>query len=163
MKKNDYTDLEKISKTKVVLFNVKILAFIEPKLIKKFYNLIINENGDEQFFKYFEKSWIIKKELGEYTPTFNYFANLEGPEFDKKFLFLTNSISESINEIINSYFKGNYPNFSDQSNSILQTLELFDNKNRKIKGTIYTSEMLIFYINNINIEGNNIRLLDKEE
>ena len=45
----------------------------------------------------------------------------------------------------------------------METLELFENKNNEIKRINYTSEILIFYINNINIEGNKISLLDKEE
>ena len=165
MKKNGYTDLKNIAQTKIVLFNVKVLAFIDPKLIKKYYNLIINEFGNEyeKFFKYFEKNWIKKKKLGKYTPIFNYYANIKGPDFDKKFLFLSNNISESINHILNSFFKNNYPSFSDWSNSILQTLELFENKKDEIKRNNYTSEMLIFYINNLNKKDNNIRLLDKIE
>ena len=42
------------------MFNMKIMAFIEPKLIKKFYSLITDEYDDkyEKFFKYFEKTFI---------------------------------------------------------------------------------------------------------
>ena len=104
-----------------------------------------------------------KEKISKYTPIFNYYANIKGPDFDKKFLFLSNNISESINHILNSFFKNNYPSFSDWSNSILQTLELFENKKDEIKRNNYTSEMLIFYINNLNKKDNNIRLLDKIE
>ena len=40
------------------MFNMKIMAFIEPKLIKKFYSLITDKYDDnyEKFFKYFEKT-----------------------------------------------------------------------------------------------------------
>ena len=158
MKNNGYTEINNLSKTKIVLFNVKILAFIYPKLIKKFYNLIISEYGDkyEKFFKFFEKNWIKKKKLGKYILIFNYYTNLKGPDFNKKFLFLTNNISESINHILNSFFKSNYPNFSDWSNSILQTLELFENKNNEIKRINYTSVKLDkIHENNINNLSNN--------
>ena len=38
MKKFGFTDKNNISITKTVLFNIKVLAFIEPKLIKKYYS-----------------------------------------------------------------------------------------------------------------------------
>ena len=46
-----------------MLFNVELMAFMEPKHIKKFYTLITNEYevDYEAFFKYFEKQWINKK------------------------------------------------------------------------------------------------------
>lgn len=44
---------------------MKLMAFIEPKLMKKYYSLITDEYGEiyEKFFKYFEKTWISQKNL----------------------------------------------------------------------------------------------------
>ena len=74
------------------------MAFIEPKLLKKFFDLIINEFWDEfeQFFKFFKKTWINYKKLGKYTPIFNYYKNINS-EFDSKFIFITNNFAENIN------------------------------------------------------------------
>ena len=46
-----------------MLFNVELVAFMEPKQIKIFYTLITDEYEDEYeaFFKYFQKQWINKK------------------------------------------------------------------------------------------------------
>ena len=39
LKKNGFNEKEKINKTKILMFNMKIMAFIEPKLIKNYYSL----------------------------------------------------------------------------------------------------------------------------
>lgn len=46
IKKFGFTDKNNLSITKTVLFNIKLLAFIEPKLIKKYYYLIIDKYGN---------------------------------------------------------------------------------------------------------------------
>lgn len=142
LKKLRFTDKEKINKAKRILFNIKIIAFIEPKLLKKFYKLLIEEY--EIFFKYFEKNWISKKKLRKYTPIFNYYENLKGAEFDKKFLFLTNNISENINSILKSNFKRNYPNFLEWKNAILSTIEKFENSQKVLTRINLTSEIVIY-------------------
>ena len=54
--KKDYS-----KKAYELLFNIKILAFITPVNIKKFYNKLIAEYNDEdkfaEFFNYFKKTW----------------------------------------------------------------------------------------------------------
>ena len=50
----------------------------------------------------------ILKKLGIYIPIFNYYENIKGPEFDKKYLFLTNNISKNINKILNQNFNTKY-------------------------------------------------------
>ena len=72
------------------------MIFLDPKTLKKFYEKIIAKYDDEYgtFFRYFKKNWINKKKLGKYTSIFNYFENIKGNDFDTKYVFLTNNISE---------------------------------------------------------------------
>lgn len=66
-----------------MLFNVELVAFMEPKQIKIFYTLITDEYEDEYeaFFKYFQKQWINKKKLEKYIPYWNYYINFNNIDF----------------------------------------------------------------------------------
>ena len=53
IKKLGLYEKDKINKTRELLFNIKLMAFLEPKLLQKFYKLITDEYGDdyEKFFQ----------------------------------------------------------------------------------------------------------------
>ena len=53
IKKLGLFEKDKINKTRELLFNVKLMAFIEPKLLEKFYKLITKKFGDE-YEKFFQ-------------------------------------------------------------------------------------------------------------
>ena len=106
----------------------------------------------KNFFKYLEKNCIRKKRLGKYTPIFNYYANIRGPEFDIKYVFLTNNITENINKFLNSSFKKAYPFFEEWRGAIFKLLDLFENKTNEMKRYNSSSKSLIYYVKNINIK-----------
>ena len=84
-----FTDKTKMSKTKELICNIEFKAFLDPKILKKFYNKIT--------FNYMMIMKIflnISKRLCKYTSIFNYYEIIRGPEFDIKNVFLTNNIAE---------------------------------------------------------------------
>ena len=97
------------------------MAFLEPKLLQKFYKLITEEFGNdyEKFFQYFQKQWINVKKLGKYTPIWNYYCCISNLDFDIKYIFLTNNLAENINTLLNSFFNKKYPLFAQWKNAIL--------------------------------------------
>ena len=60
-KKSGYFEKNKITRTKEMLFNIKFMAFLQPKLLKKFYSKIVEEYGseNESFFNYFQNNGLI--------------------------------------------------------------------------------------------------------
>ena len=104
-----------------------------------------------------------QKKLGKYIPIFNYYKNIKGAELDKKYLFLTNNITENINKILNNNFKGRYPNFIDWKNSLLSTIKRFENIDKELNRLNVTSEMLIYFINIKKNNNKKLTLLDEAE
>lgn len=92
MKKCSLFKKENSNKAIELLFNIKILAFIDPNKIKIFYNKLVSEYNDEanfaEFFKYFNKLWkpLGRKKNIKFKPIWNYIMN--ELDFDKKHLFL---------------------------------------------------------------------------
>ena len=164
-KKLGYFENNKITRTKEMLSNVKFMAFLQPKLLKKFYSKIIDEYGSdhESFFKYFQNNWINIKRLGKYTPIFNYYENISNSEFDIKFLFLTNNISENINKLLNSYFNTKYPTFSQWKQALLDNCENFGKNDLELTRRNIGSKSMIYYIKNIFINNKNPSLLSSED
>ena len=79
LKKDGYCYKDKIIKTHEFLYNIKLMPFLEYKMLKRFYDKLIEkyEKDYESFFQYFEKQWIIKKKLGKYIPEWNFSENLK--------------------------------------------------------------------------------------
>ena len=67
-----------------------------------------------------------------YTSIFNYYENIKDVEFDKKFLFLNDNISENINQILNKEFKGKYPNIIEWEMALLSKEERFENNKNNL-------------------------------
>jgi hypothetical protein len=80
IKKLGLYEKDEINKTRELIFNIKLMAFLEPKLLQKFYKLITDEFGYdyEKFFQY-------------------YYSCISNLDFDIKCNFLTNNIEENIN------------------------------------------------------------------
>ena len=165
VKQLGYTEKDILNNTIELLSNIKVMCFMDPKKLKKFYSLITDEYGEkyESFFKYFEKQWINKKKLGKYTPIWNYFINLNKIEFDEKFLFLTNNISENINHLLNSFFNKKYPVFKEWRNSLLSVVNLFENKADELHRKNFSSKLMFYYIKIVNINSKSLKLLNKKE
>lgn len=68
LKKEGYCCNDKIIKINELLYNLNILPFLNYKIIKRFYEKLVEKYEKESltFFKYFEKQWVIKKKLGKY-------------------------------------------------------------------------------------------------
>ena len=91
LKKFGYYNGDKKSQTNELLYNIKCMDFIDPKLMKKFFDKILFEfeKEYETFFKYFKNYWINYKKLGKYTPIFNFYKNRNNSEFDTKYLLFS--------------------------------------------------------------------------
>ena len=166
LKKFGYYNGDKKSRTNELLYNIKCMAFIDTKLMKKFFDKILFEFEKEYelFFKYFKNYWINYKKLGKYTPIFNFYNNINNSEFDTKYLFFTNNIAENINKLLNANFYKNYPSFLEWKNAILNLHENFEKNNSELLRRNYCSNSLIYYIKNVNIARNkNISLLSKDD
>ena len=112
---------------------------------------------------YFQKQWINTKKIGKYTPVWNYYATITNLEFDLKYLFVTNNISENINSILNSFFNKKYPVFNEWKKAILDIVDIFEQKKFEITRRNKTSNIIIYYIKNIYINNKKVNLLKNEE
>ena len=134
-----------------ILFNIKMLCFIEPKNIYYIYKKIknkYNNNNFKDFFSYFEKNWKPNcqyKKL-KIIPEWNYFNLLNSIEIDKKYLYITNNIAEHLNKILNSKLNTKYPNFDNWKNAILSTEIDVNNKNDIIERENFISKLILFFI-----------------
>ena len=80
-----------------LLYNLKVLSFIEPKYIPSLYKKIkkkYNSKDFIDFYKYFERVWKPNSITGKNKkiPDWNYYYILTSLEIDVKYLFLTNNI-----------------------------------------------------------------------
>ena len=78
-------------------------------------------------------------------------------------MFLTNNISENINSILNSFFKKKYPLFTEWREAILNIVDMFENKKFEITRKNKSSNLMIYYIKNINLDNKNLHLLKTED
>ena len=152
-----------------LLFNIKLLCFLEPSSIKKFYNNLEIEyakNKDyENFFTYFNRQWLPrgKKKNIKFSPPWNYYKILKSQNFDKKHLFLTNNVSESINHILNRNFKYKYPTFMDWKNSIIQCSERLYKKDIQLQRNDYNTKIIIYFLKLLERNKKDIKLLKYDE
>ena len=135
------------------------MAFLDPKILKKFYKLLVEKYGNEyeSSFKYFKKQWINKKKLGKYTPLWNYYINIKNIEFAQHFLFLTNNISEYISHLLNASFNKKYPRFIDWKDSLLNFVDLFETKTKEIHRKNFSSKIILCYLCDVNLNGKSIK------
>ena len=132
-----------------IIFNIKALIFIEPSKIKKTYEMIESEYSDEEyygkFFQYFRRQWkpFGKKAKIKFTPIWNHYDLFKNNDFDKS-IFLTNNVSESINHILNSYFKTKYPTYNQWRNAIVEESEKVSIKAHEVDRKDYITKILLY-------------------
>ena len=150
LKNLDYAKKNFIKNYELV-FNIKLLCFVEPSLIKKLYMSLEKEYEN---FNDYNKSLIIlitngnlnEKKNIRFNPPWKYYNILSSINFDKKHLFLTNNISESINHNLNQNFKYKYPTFNEWKNTIIKIADSFYNKNKSIERKDYVTKIIIFFL-----------------
>ena len=64
---NQKSRQKKNNEAKELIYNLKLMAFINQKILNKYYNkiLIKSEKEFEDYLKYFESQWINKSKLGK--------------------------------------------------------------------------------------------------
>ena len=150
LKKYGLINKKNIKDNTELIFNIKLLCFVDPSLLEKFYKDIENEykkNKDyKKFFEYFNRQWSPyggKKKL-KFIPPWNYYSLLNSQNFDKKHMFFTNNISESINHLLNSNFKYKYPTFSEWKKTILTVVDNYYSKEGPIQRKDYITKIMIY-------------------
>lgn len=90
--------------SKNLLFNMKILLFIDNAKIDGFFELIKNKyyDSNKKFFDCFEKNYMENRPYND--KQWNYFNFLKNNE-DTHLYFFTNNGCESLNRTINSFYK----------------------------------------------------------
>ena len=134
-----------------LLYNLKVLSFIEPKYIPSLYKKIkkkYNSKDFIDFYKYFERVWKPNSITGKNKkiPDWNYYYILTSLEIDVKYLFLTNNISEHINKILNSHFNTKFPTFEKWKYSLLETEKEINNKTNLVERSDYVTNVLLYFI-----------------
>ena len=81
-----------------------------------------------------------------FIPEWNYFNIINSIDFDLKYLYITNNISEHINKLLNSKLNNKHPTFHNWKNALLQTESEFNSKTEYIKRTNYISNLLLYFI-----------------
>lgn len=85
-----------------------------------------------------------KKAKIKFTPIWNHYDLFKNNDFDKNHFFLTNNVSESINHILNSYFKTKYPTFNEWRNAIVEEIEKVSIKAHEVDRKDYITKILLY-------------------
>ena len=116
LKKLGLTSKNNINESLELLFNIKLLCFINPENIYYLYKNIKQKYYSEkynQFFKYFQNQWNpkLKYKNINYYPNWNYFNILKSIDFDISHMYFTNNIAEHINKLLNEQLISKFPTF----------------------------------------------------
>ena len=111
--------------SKNLLFNMKILLFIDNDKIEYFFDLIKNKyyGGYKRFIDYFEKTYMHNIPFNN--RQWNY-SNFLKNEDDTRKYFFTNNVCESLNRTINSFYKYSKKTFYNFELCIKKIIELYD-------------------------------------
>ena len=136
---------------KNLLFNIKLLLFIDTDQIDTFYNLIKHkyENSNKNFFRYFER-YILKNKLIK-NNEWNYFNYLKSDK-DSNYYFYTNNVCESLNRTINGFYKYSKKTFHSFEIVIKKIIELYENHNEYIEKNISTTRVFAWFCKSHNIK-----------
>ena len=129
---------------KNLLFNMKLLLFIEDDKIDEFIELIKDKyySAYKKFIDYFEKTYMINKPFKDRQWNYyNYISN----EDDTRNYFFTNNVCESLNRTINSFFKYSRKTFYNFELCIKKIIEFYDNHNDYIEKNISITRVLSWY------------------
>ena len=145
-----------------------MLCFVEPENINNIYKKIQKKYNNSKyinFFNYFNRNWKPKSKYKKINifPEWNYYHIIKSIDFDIKYLYLTNNISEHINKLLNSKLKSKYPTFINWKNAIFEIEKEVNNKTEIIERTNYISKLLLYYIDWSSKNKNNISLLTKND
>ena len=134
-----------------LLFNLKMLSFINPDNIYNIYKKIKKKFNDKKyidFFRYFERAWKpnCKYKNIKIIPEWNYYNIINSIEFDVKYLYLTNNIAEHINKLLNSKFQTKYPTFESWKKTIFSVENDINNKTDYIERVNFCSQIIIYFL-----------------
>ena len=129
---------------KNILFNMKILLFIDNSEIDSFFSLIKNKyyNSNKKFFHYFEKNYMKNKPYND--RNWNYYNYLKD-NMDSNSYFFTNNACESINRTINSFYKYSQKTFMNFELCIKRIIDLYDSHVDYVEKTISITRILSWY------------------
>ena len=130
--------------SKNLLFNIKLLLFIDNEKVDDFFQMIKNKyyNSNENFFKYFENNYmnnhILKNREWNY---FNFIKN----ESDINKYFFTNNVCESLNRTLNSFYKYSKKNFYNFQLSFQKLIEHYEHHIDYIEKNVSITRILSWY------------------
>ena len=106
-----------------LLFNMKILIFIDNEKIEQFFELIKRQyyKNNKKFLDYFEKQYL-KTGLFK-DKNWNYSSFLKGEE-DTQLYFYTNNVAETLNRTINNFYKNSRKTFYNFQNCINKIINI---------------------------------------
>jgi len=132
-----------------LLFNIQLLCFIKPDLVKYLYNKIKKKFDVKQFFIYFNRNWLKTKypiKLWNYYDKLN---NANDNELDR--YILTNNINENINRYLNNSLSKSRASYEDFVKSLEEVEKQFAIKLENSSNNNAKSKIILFYINKIKL------------
>ena len=136
---------------KNLLFNFKLLIFIDSDKIVEFFNKIKEEyyNNHKKFIDYFEKQYFKNSPFKD--KQWNYSNYLKSDEDTQKY-FYSNNVAESLNRTLKSFYKYSNRNFYNFQICINKIIELYETHNDYIKRNISITRVFAWYCKNFNID-----------
>ena len=129
---------------KNLLFNMKILLFIDSDKIDSFFTLIKNKyyNTNKKFFIYFEKYYMENKIIKD--RQWNYYNFLKS-ENDINRYFFTNNVCESLNRTLNGFYKYSKKTFYSFQLTLEKLIDHYDNHIDYIEKNVSITRILAWY------------------
>ena len=111
---------------KNLLFNMKLLLFIDNENIDEFFEMIKDKyyDSNKSFIDYFEKNYMINSPYND--RQWNYFNYLRN-DYNNDYFF-TNNVCESLNRTINSFYKYSRKTFNSFELCIKKIIDHYDNR-----------------------------------
>jgi len=154
--KNNNNVIKRAAKN--LLFNIKLLLFIDENKITEFYNKIKNKyySSNKNFFKYFENVFFKMKPYKD--KQWNY-SNFINDNEEIRHYFFTNNICESLNRTIKSFFKYSDKSFFNFEICLRKIIDIYNNHLDYIEKDIPITRVLAYWCKNNEIND----LLDYKE
>ena len=130
--------------SKNLLFNMKLLLFIDSDKIEDFFEIIKNKyyEGFKRFIDYFEKTYMHNNPFND--RQWNYSNFLKNEEDNRKYCY-TNNVCESLNSTINSFLKYSKKTFYNFELCIKKIIELYDDHKDYVEKNISITRVLSWY------------------
>jgi len=110
-----------VQKTRNLIFNLKLIPFMNLEKAREFYLLVkahFNQDEFNKFYDYFELTWLILEEKDDVKFNFNILSYCLLEEY----IFITNNYCESLNKLINNFIQINAKVGIDRLETIIKTL-----------------------------------------